>query len=93
MRKLKEILRLKYQAKLSNRKIGKSLSISPGTVSSYLTSTKLMGLSTWPLPDEWTDSKLNQQFLQTKHTAKTVTPIPHWPEFQIELKRKGVTKL
>ena len=43
MRKLKEILRLKYQAKLSHRKIGTSLSISPGTVSTYINRAKLMG--------------------------------------------------
>ena len=44
MRKLKEILRLKYQAKLSHRKIAKSLSISPSTISNYITRAKMMGL-------------------------------------------------
>lgn len=92
MRKLKEILRLKYQAKLSNRKIAKSLSISPGTVSTYITRAKMMGLVSWPLPDKWSDTKLNHQFLQTKHTPRTAIPLPNWPEFQLELKRKGVTK-
>ena len=92
MRKLKEILRLKYQAKLSNRKIAKSLSISAGTVSSYIKRTTLMGLTDWPLPDEWDDIKLNHAFLQTKRSPKTAVALPIWPEFQIELKRKGVTK-
>ena len=44
MRKLKEILRLKYQAKLSHRKIAKSLSISPSTISNYITRAKMMGM-------------------------------------------------
>ena len=42
MRKLKEILRLKFEAKLSHRKIGTSLSISPGTVSTYINRAKSM---------------------------------------------------
>jgi len=49
MRKLKEILRLKYQAKLSHRKIAKSLSISPSTISNYITRAKMMGIEAWPL--------------------------------------------
>lgn len=35
MRKLKEILRLKYGAGLSHRQIGRSLGISPSVVSRY----------------------------------------------------------
>jgi transcriptional regulator with XRE-family HTH domain len=35
MRKLKEILRLKYGCKLSHRQIAKSLSVSPSIVSKY----------------------------------------------------------
>jgi DNA-directed RNA polymerase specialized sigma24 family protein len=35
MRKLKEILRLKYDAKLSHRQIAKSLTLSASTVSDY----------------------------------------------------------
>lgn len=37
MRKLKEILRLKYGAKLSHRQIARSLSISASVVSRYAT--------------------------------------------------------
>jgi DNA-directed RNA polymerase specialized sigma subunit len=35
MRKLKEILRLKYGVGLSHRQIGRSLAISPSVVSRY----------------------------------------------------------
>jgi DNA-binding transcriptional regulator LsrR (DeoR family) len=44
MRKLKEILRLKYQAKLSHRKIAKNLSISASTISNYITRAKMIGI-------------------------------------------------
>jgi transposase len=92
MRKLKEILRLKYENKLSNRKIGKSLSISPGTVSTYINRAKLMGIESWPLSSDWNDIKLSQHFLQTKITPRTAIPLPNWSKFYQELKQKGVTK-
>jgi transposase len=92
MRKLKETLRLKYERKLSNRKIGTSLSISPGTVSTYINRAKLMGIESWPLPADWDDIKLSQHFLQTKITPRTAIPLPNWSDFYLELKKKGVTK-
>lgn len=92
MRKLKEILRLKYEAKLSNRKIGVSLSISPGTVSTYINRAKLIGIEGWPLPTQWDDVKLNKHFLQTKIQPRTAIPLPNWLVFHSQLKTKGVTK-
>ena len=92
MRKLKEILRLKYEANLSHRKIATSLSISPGTVSTYVNRAKLMGIEAWPLPTQWDDIKLNKHFLQTKIQPRTAIPLPNWTVFHQQLKRKGVTK-
>lgn len=92
MRKLKEILRLKYQSKLTNRKIGTSLSISPGTVSAYINRAKLMGIIDWPLPEQWDDLTLNQHFLKTKNTPKIAMPLPDLSEFNHQLKKKYVTK-
>ncbi len=48
MRKIKEILRLKWGCSLSNRQIGISCSISHSTVADYVLRAKLAGLS-WPL--------------------------------------------
>ncbi|MGR3318858.1 MAG: IS21 family transposase [Candidatus Anammoxibacter sp.] len=92
MRKLKEILRLKYKAKLSNRMIGTSLSISPGTVSIYINRAKLMGIEDWPLPIHWDDLSLHKYFIQTKIKPRTAIPLPDWGVFHPELKKKGVTK-
>jgi len=92
MRKLKEILRLKYESKLPHRQIGASLSISPGTVSTYVNRAKKMGIESWPLPPEWDDIRLSQEFLQTKITPRTAIPLPNWAEFFKQLKFKGVTK-
>ena len=92
MRKLKEILRLKYEAKLSHRQIGSSLSVSPGTVSTYINRAKLMGIEEWPLPIQWDEVKLNRHFHQTKIQPRTAIPLPNWSVFHPQLKKKGVTK-
>jgi hypothetical protein len=49
MRTIKEILRLKFEAKLSLRQIARSLKVGLGTVSLYVNRALVAGLS-WPLP-------------------------------------------
>ena len=51
-----------------------------------------MGISSWPLPDEWDDIRLHREFLKTRHTPRTSIPLPDWMAFHKDLKRKGVTK-
>ena len=60
MRKFKEVLRLKFDHHLTNRKIAKSCAISHVTVGKYLDLAKRAGV-TWPLPDDIDDSQLEQR--------------------------------
>ena len=48
MRKLHEILKLKYETGLTHREIAKACGIGVGTVSLYVTRVREAGLS-WPL--------------------------------------------
>jgi hypothetical protein len=48
MRKVREVLRLKFDGNLSNRKIGKSCCLGNSTVADYLERFRRSGLS-WPL--------------------------------------------
>ncbi len=57
MQKIKDILRLKFDAKLSLRQIALSLSLSLGVISKYLQRAEAAGLG-WPLPDGMSDSEL-----------------------------------
>lgn len=57
MRKLKEVLRLKFDHQLTNRKIAKSCTISHATVGKYLQMARRTGL-TWPLPYGLDDAQL-----------------------------------
>lgn len=93
MRKIREVLRLHYEQGRTNREIGRSLKISPGTVSNYLTRTKAAKVS-WPLSDEWTEDKLyTTLFPQTSQANKKQGPLPDMGKIHQELKRKGVTLL
>ena len=49
MRKIKEVLRLKWSKRLSKRRIASSCGIARPTVSEYLRRAESAGL-TWPLP-------------------------------------------
>ena len=90
MRKLKEIIRLKFSGGLTHRQIAKSLSVSPSVISTYTNRVAQMGITAWPLDDKWTDSELRRQFLTTKVKPKRHT-LPNWHEVKIELSNKIVT--
>jgi DNA-directed RNA polymerase specialized sigma subunit len=51
VRKLKEILRLKYLAKLTHRQIALSLNVSASTVSYYSNRAAQLGIQTRPLSE------------------------------------------
>jgi DNA-binding transcriptional regulator LsrR (DeoR family) len=57
MRKIKEVLRLKWANHLSDRKVAQSCNISRPAVANYVERAVLAGLS-WPLPDALTDAYL-----------------------------------
>ena len=57
MRKIKEVLRLRYELNLDHRQIARSCSISVSTVHEYLKRAEGAKLQ-WPLPDGWNDTHL-----------------------------------
>src|SRR5580700_11199153 len=93
MRTIREVLRLKWQCGLSDRDIAASCRISATTARDYVYRAKRAGL-TWPLPDALQDEQLEQRlFPPPQKIATTDRPVPHWPEVNKQLKRKGVTIL
>lgn len=57
MRKIKDVLRLKFKANLSFRQIAANLKLSVGVISKYINAAEAAGLS-WPLPDGMDDATL-----------------------------------
>ena len=91
MRKIEEILRLKWEKGLSNRAIAKSCRISPGSVSNYILQAKTAGLS-WPLPEDLGADELEALlFPHERLPVGRVIPLPDYRAVHKELKRKGVT--
>lgn len=77
MQKIKEILRLHFNAKLSQHQIAASLQISSGVVNKYLSLARAAQVS-WPLPAEVDEPKLRAIL---KPHQKTVIPSRHEPDY------------
>ena len=90
MRKIKEVLRLKLDCKLSKEKIALSVGIGDTTVERYLFRFNKSGLS-WPLPDNMSEEELENRLYPPKEPASEELHLPDFEYLHKELKRKGVT--
>lgn len=92
MIKLKEILRLKYEAQLSLRQIGLCLGLSIGVISKYLQRAEAAGIS-WPLPEGLSDVELEAQLQPGRsRTVSSDLAEPDFVDIERELKQKGMTR-
>ena len=57
MRKLREVLRLRFELKLGYQQIGRRCAIGVSTVHKYLKRAQAAGV-TWPLPDDWDEARV-----------------------------------
>jgi transposase len=95
MRKLREVLRLRYELKLGYQQIGRSCSIGVSTVHKYLKRAEATGV-TWPLPEDWDEARVEAALFpppepsaQEKPSAR---PLPDLAAIHEELqKNKHVT--
>ena len=91
MRKIKEVLRLKWAQGLSNRQIAKACGIGRPTVGEYLRRAAEAGLA-WPLPPDLDEAALERQlFPPPPSLPAQARGVPDWSLVHQELKRKGVT--
>lgn len=91
MRKIRDVLRLKWACGLSDRQIARSVNLSRPAVAEYVQRAHKAGLS-WPLPDNLDDGTLERQLFATPARPPSAKrPLPNWPKVHQELKRKGVT--
>jgi transposase len=90
MRKIREVLRLKWGLGVDERQIAKSCKISRSTLWEYLRRAKDAGLS-WPLPAALGDASLEALLFQGDANRGATRPEPDWQKIDRERKRKGVT--
>ena len=89
MLKIKEILRLKCEAKLSNRKIARALSISHSVVNDYIREFKLTN-KIYEDITSLNDKEILTLFKSTR-TKSSKYPIPDFAKIHIELRNPIVT--
>jgi len=91
MRKVKEVLRLKFEGGQTNRRIARSCRISRPTVSDYLLRFEKAGLQ-WPAAAALDDATLEQKLFPPVAVAPTAgRAVPDWSQVHRELRGKGVT--
>ena len=91
MRRLRELLRLKYETRLSHRAIAQACAVGLGTVSDYLARAAAAGVA-WPLPDDLDDAALEARlFARPVDPARVAPALPDWAHLHQELKGPGVT--
>ena len=92
MRKIKDILRLRHEAKLSYRDIAQALDIGYGTVVDYLKRADQAQLQ-WPLPTSMNERDLGRLLFPTQaRTGQRRFVEPDFPDTHVQLKQKEVTK-
>src|SRR5579884_328491 len=88
MRKVREVLRLKYACGRSRARSG-----SGTPRSQYLRRTSVIGI-TWPVPPEIDDPELERRLFTPAGFYKAPTrAMPNWQHVHAELRRRGVTLL
>src|SRR6266446_332688 len=91
MRQIREVLRLRFASELPQRGIAKSLGLSQGAVSGYLSRARAAGVS-WPLPADLDDEQLESLlFPPPPAIAADQRPTPDWAWVHRELRRPNVT--
>ena len=91
MRQIREVLRLRFASELPQRAIAKSLGLSQGAVSGYLSRARAAGVS-WPLPADLDDVQLEALlFPPPPAIAADQRPMPDWAWVHRELRRPNVT--
>ena len=92
MRKIKEVLRLRFDAGLSQHQIAAALKISPGVVNKYLKAANAADII-WPLPDDMSETQLRRKLFPPGATPQPAFAQPDFAAIHQELKRKGVTSI
>src|SRR5258708_19532992 len=81
MRKLREVLRLRFELKLGYQQIGRSCAIGVSTVHKYLKRAEAAGV-TWPLPADWDEARIEAMvFPRREPTIAEHNPAPTSPNF------------
>ena len=90
MRKIREVLRLAAEGRLSQQQIADATGVPRTTVRHFLVRAQRVGLS-WPPPEDMDDRALETKLFGRPAARDETRPLPDWETVHRELRRKGVT--
>ena len=91
MRRIREVLRQRWECGLSERIVAVSCSLARSTVAKYVQRAQEAGLL-WPLPEGLTDEALERRLFPVESPSEARPHVmPDWMEVHRQLSRKGVT--
>jgi len=86
---IKDIIRLKWDGRLSHEQVAQSLGISKGVVGKYVKLATVAGLD-WTTVHDWDEQQLVARLVPRQATGSGYVE-PDWGRVHMELSRKGVT--
>ena len=91
MRKIREVLRLRFEAQLLARQVAQSVRSARSSVAEYERRFAVSGLN-WPLPAGLSDTEIERRlFPPASAVPADSRPLPDWSMVHQELRRPGVT--
>src|SRR2546430_5074563 len=88
MRKIREVLRLRFELRLGQRAIARACSISQSTVHEYLNRAAAAGV-VWPLGEEWDEQRVEQALFGERQVVKRLPEqvLPDFPALHSQLQQ------
>src|SRR5712691_8712641 len=88
MRKIREVLRLRFELGLGQRAIARACSISQSTVHDYLNRAAAAGVL-WPLGEEWDEQRVEQALFGERQVVKRLPEqvLPDFPALHSQLQQ------
>ena len=91
MKKIRDVLRLTFELKMSRRRVSEATGIGRTAVTDYVQRAAAAGLG-WPLPDGLDDTDLERRLFPPAAGSQALASTePDWAVIHAEMKRRGVT--
>ena len=79
MRKIKEVRRLKYECRISEREIARSCQVSRSTVADYLRRASAAGITNWTEATKLVEADIENRLFPTQPVSRPLPrPLPEW---------------